>query len=90
MYFFSEIRDFLLEPNMIISNIITIPIIFIGMYINLLVFKNLLNLEATKKQSLQYIFFSGAWIIFCNAFISAPFGLYIKCIILPRNSYVHI
>ncbi len=90
MYFFSKFKDFLIEPNMLVSNIITIPIIFLGMYINLLVFRNLLNLETTKKQSLQYICFSGSWIVFCNIFISEPFGLYIKCMILPRNSYVHI
>lgn len=90
MYFFSKFKDFLIEPNMLVSNIITIPIIFLGMYINLLVFRNLLNLETMKKQSLQYIIFSGSWIIFCNSFVSEPFGLYIKCMILPRYSYVHI
>ena len=89
MYFFSILKDFLIEPNMLISNIITAPIIFLGMYINLTFFKNLLKLEVSKKQSCQYIIFSGLWTIFCNTFIDNPIGLYIKCIILIRNCYVY-
>lgn len=88
MYLFSILKDILIEPNMLISNLVTVPIIFLGMYINLLFFKNLLKLEVSKKQTFQYVIFSGLWTIFCNSFISCPIGLYIKCIILPRNCYV--
>ena len=89
MYLFSILKDFLIEPNMLVSNLVTVPIIFLGMYINLLFFKNLLKLEISKKQTYQYIIFSGLWTIFCNIFINNPIGLYIKCLILPRNCYVN-
>lgn len=89
MYLFSFLKDFLMEPNMLISNIVTAPLIFLGMYINLLFFVNLFNLETTKKQNFQYVIFSGLWTIFCNIFIDNPIGLYIKCLILPRNRYVY-
>lgn len=89
MYLFFILKQYLIEPNELLANIITAPIIFIGMYINLLLFKNLLNLEITKKQKYQYITFSGLWTIFCNIFLNTPLGMFINCLILPRNSHVN-
>lgn len=90
MYLFSVIKDYLIEPNTLISNIAIAPMIFLGMYINLLLFKQLLSLEISKKQTYQYIIFAGLWTVFCNIFISNPLGLFLNCLILPRNCYVDI
>jgi len=90
MYLFSVIKDYLIEPNTLIANIAIAPMIFLGMYINLLLFKQLLSLEVSKKQTYQYIIFTGLWTIFCNIFINNPLGLFFNCIILPRNCYVDI
>lgn len=83
MYLFSILKDYLIEPNILVSNLVTVPIIFLGMYVNLLFFMNLFKFEVSKKQMYQYIIFSGLWTNFCNIFISNPIGLFIKCLILP-------
>lgn len=83
MYFFSSIKNCLIEPNVLMSNLINTPLIFLGMYINLLIFKNLLNLDVSKKQTYQYVILTTLWTTFCNVFIQAPLGLYINCFILP-------
>ena len=83
MYFFSLIKNFLIEPNILMTNLLNAPLIFLGMYINLLIFKNLLKLDVSKKQTYEYIIFSGLWMTFCNIFIQAPLGVYINCIIQP-------
>ena len=83
MYFFSSIKNSLIEPNILMTNLINTPLTFLGMYINLLIFKNLLQLDVSKKQTYQYVIFSGLWISFCSTFIQAPLGLYISSFILP-------
>ena len=55
MYLFSILKDYLIEPNILVSNLVTVPIIFLGMYVNLLFFMNLFKFEVSKKQMYQYI-----------------------------------
>lgn len=89
MYFFSLLKETLILPNNLVANIVIAPITFVGMYISLLIFKNLLQLDISKKQTYQYVIFTGLWTIFCNIFIESPLGFYINCIILPRYCYVY-
>jgi len=83
MYLFSIIKDYLIEPNQLIANIIIIPILFLGMYVNLLLIRKLLDMDVTKKQTIQYVVIVGLWTSFCNTFMDTSVGLTINFFILP-------
>lgn len=64
------------NPNII--TIISIPLIFLEVFISMLIFTTLLNISATKKQKILYVITVSIFSIISRLFIPQPYNTYIN------------
>lgn len=83
MEIFQTIWTALTTPNELIINIISIPSIFIEMYVLMLLFTSILNISTTKKQKYLYIIIASSWTIFSNLIIPKDYGIFINMFFIP-------
>lgn len=68
------------NPNII--TVISIPLIFIEVYISMLIFTTLLNINATKKQKWLYVLIVSIFSIISRLIIPAPFNSFINLLVM--------
>lgn len=68
------------NPNMI--TVISIPLTFIEIYISMLIFTTLLNINATKKQKWLYVLIASTFSIISRLFIPNPYNTYANLIFI--------
>lgn len=72
----------LTTENERLTNIIGIPSIFLEIYISMILFTTILNIQCTKKQKLVYFISMSTYVIISRLFIPDPFNTYLNVIIL--------
>lgn len=85
MEIFQTIWTALTTPNEELIKILSIPLIFIEMYVLMLLFTSILNIKTTTKQQITYIFVSSAFTIFSNLFIPKDYAVFINMFIIPLS-----
>lgn len=68
------------NPNII--TIISIPLIFIEVYISMLLFTTLLNLNATRKQKILYVLSASVFSAVSRLFLPSPYNTYLNLFII--------
>ena len=71
----------LTTENQIITNIICSILAFIEVYISMLLFIVILNINATKKQRLLYVFSIATYIAISRLFIPSPFNAFLNVLV---------
>ena len=84
----NNIWNALCTENVGLVTIITIPLMFVEMFLMLLLFTNLLNIKSTKKQKFIYVFLASLVSIITNLFVSSPFNVICIYIILLVLIYI--
>lgn len=74
MEIFQTVWTALTTPNETLSAILFIPIYFIDVLVNMLLFTTLLNIETTRKRKICYVVILGAIACIARSFISDPYG----------------
>ena len=72
----------LTTENPSIITIISIPLIFLEVFISMLIFTTLLNISATKKQKLLYVITVSIFSIISRLFIPQPYNTFVNFIIV--------
>ena len=72
----------LTTENPQIINLISIPLIFIEIYISMLLFTTILNINSTKKQHIIYVISMSLYVIVSRLFIPTPFNTYLNVIVM--------
>lgn len=70
----------LTTENVTLTNIIGIPSIFLEVFISMLLFTTLLNINATKKQKWMYVLIASSFSIISRFLIPNPFNTYFNLI----------
>lgn len=68
------------NPNII--TLISIPLTFIEIYISMLLFTTILNINCTKKQQIVYVLTTSLYVIISRLFIPTPFNTYLNVIVM--------
>lgn len=72
----------LTTENEDIITLISIPLTFIEVFISMLLFTNILNLNSTKKQKLLYVVIISIFSIITRLFILQPYNTYINLVVV--------
>lgn len=70
----------LTTENPTLTNIIGIPSIFLEVFISMLLFTTLLNINATKKQKWMYVLIASCFSIISRLIIPAPYNTYFNLV----------
>ena len=81
MEIFQTIVTALTTENVLLIQILSIPLCFIEAILNLLLFTTLLNISATPKQKLQYVLSISILALIAKNMIPTPYGGYINLVI---------
>lgn len=82
MEFLQTIWNSLTTENEVIVNIISVPLIFLEVYMLMLVYTALLNVNGDKKQKLMYVISVSIFSIFSRYIIPSPYNAFINYIII--------
>lgn len=84
MEFFNQIATILTTPNENLPTIITCsPIAFLDIYLIMLLFTTVLNINSNKKQRTLYTIIFTIFCIISRLFIPNPYGTFINIIVAP-------
>ena len=83
MEILQTIWNVLTTENEQLTNIIVSPLSFIELYISMLIFTTILNIECNKRQQFFYVFISSIIAIVNILFVPYPFYTFINVITLP-------
>ena len=72
----------LTTENPTLTNIIGIPSIFLEVFISMLLFTTLLNINATKKQKWMYVLIVSCFSIISRLFIPSPYNTFCNLIVI--------
>lgn len=72
----------LTTENPVLTNYICVPLAFIEISISMLLFTTLLNVNATQKQKLMYVFIASTLVFLIKLLIPAPFNTYLNILML--------
>lgn len=81
MEILQNIWNALIIENELIIKLQGIPLTFIEIYVTMLLFTTILNINATKKQKTFYVLALSAWSILSQYIIPAPYNSFINVII---------
>ena len=70
------------NENTTLTNILCIPLAFIEVYISMLLFSAILNLNSTKKEKMQYVIIASLFSSMSRLFIPAPYNTYLNLIVI--------
>ena len=70
----------LTTPNETLTAILTFPIYFIDILVNMLLFTAILNIKATKKNKFLYVFILGVIACISRNFISDPYNVFLNIV----------
>ena len=87
MEILNNIWNALSTENEALLNILYIPCTFLEVYLSLLLFINVLNIKATKKQKIIYVVLSSIVALITNNFLPEPFNMFINYILLFTINY---
>ena len=87
MEILNNIWNALSTENEALINILFIPLYFVEAYLSLLLFINILNIKATKKQKIIYVVLSSIVALITNNFLPEPFNMFINYILLFTINY---
>ena len=73
--------------NELMINIINIPFAFIEMYVSLLLFTTILNIDVNKKQKALYVIILGLLGLITSCTIPVPYNTFINIIACPVFVY---
>lgn len=73
----------LTTENEVLTKIICAPLTFVEVYITMLIFLTILNIESTRKQRLIYVFSFSVLAIFSSFFIPTYINTYVNLLICP-------
>lgn len=73
MEIFQTIWTALTTPNEILTKIMLIPLAFLEAFVSMLFFTTVLNIQASKKQKINYVLCLGTLTNFINLIIPNPF-----------------
>lgn len=82
MEIFQTIWTALTTENVKLTAIIGMPTVFMEIYISMLIFTTILNIEATKKQKRLYVLIMSLLVILNRLFIPAPYNTFVNVLIL--------
>lgn len=85
MEILNSIFTALTTSNLELSNYIVIPFAILETLLTMLLFVELLDFKANKKQMIIYVSLISTWSIFTNLFIPKPYSLYLNMIALPTS-----
>lgn len=68
--------------NEVLTNLIGIPSIFLEIYISMLLFTTILNINSTKKQRIIYVLSMSLYVFVSKLFIPNPFNTYFNVIVM--------
>ncbi len=83
MELLNNIWTALTTENEILINILSIPLTFVEAYVSTLLSITVLNIKATTKQKIMYIFFIAILGIICTLLIPKPYGNIITLVGIP-------
>lgn len=83
MQFLKTIFETLTTSNEWITNVICSPLIFVEMYISMLLFTTILDINKNKKSQFIYVISSSFFCFITKFFVLAPYGTIINMIISP-------
>ena len=87
MNIFQTIWSALTTPNEPLFNYMSIPLAFIDVYVCMLFFTTILNIHATKKQKVIYVFSYAIAAILSTFFVPASYKIFVNMIVWPIIIY---
>ncbi len=71
----------LTTPNELATTILLFPMYFIDTLVNMLLFTTILDIKATKKSKIIYVFIMGLCAFISRTFITNPFSAFLNWIV---------
>lgn len=73
----------LTSQNEALTNILLIPLAFVDIYVGMIFFTNILNIQTTKKSRILYVLIYGIIANLISFFIPAPYYVFVNIIVWP-------
>ena len=87
MELLQTIWNALTNENEILMNIISVPMIFLEIYLTFLLFTTILNISCSKTQRIQYVLCNSLLAILTSYFIPNPYNTFINLMLFPVLVY---